>query len=79
MKTAYATIKGIEVMRGLRKGQTENFYFGHRLRRDASGEKKPLKCKVFNDTKDCLITNFATVPNTLPFPGGTLYERMGEC
>ena len=29
MKTAYATIKGIEVMRALRKGQAENFYFGH--------------------------------------------------
>ena len=31
MKTAYATIKGIEVMRALRKGQAENFYFGHPL------------------------------------------------
>ncbi|WP_240322121.1 transposase, partial [Klebsiella variicola] len=29
MKTAYATIKGIEVMRALRKGQAESFYFGH--------------------------------------------------
>lgn len=28
MKTAYATIRGIEVMRALRKGQAENFYFG---------------------------------------------------
>ncbi len=25
MKTAYATIKGIEVMRALRKGQTQHF------------------------------------------------------
>ncbi len=31
MKTAYATIKGIEVMRALRKRQAENFYFGHPL------------------------------------------------
>lgn len=29
MKTAYATIKGIEVMRARRKGQAESFYFGH--------------------------------------------------
>ena len=31
MKTAYATIKGIKAMWALRKGQTENFYFGHPL------------------------------------------------
>lgn len=31
MKTAYAAIKGIEVMRALRKGQAESFYFGHPL------------------------------------------------
>lgn len=31
MKTAYATIKGIEVMCALRKGQAESFYFGHPL------------------------------------------------
>lgn len=31
MKTAYATIKGIEVMRALRKGPAESFYFGHPL------------------------------------------------
>ena len=31
MKTAYAIIKGIEVMRALRKRQAENFYFGHPL------------------------------------------------
>lgn len=31
MKTAYATIKGIEVMRALRKGQAENFTFVHPL------------------------------------------------
>ena len=29
MKTAYATIKGIEVMRALRKGQAASFYYGH--------------------------------------------------
>ena len=27
MKTAYATIKGIEVMRPLRKGQASSFYY----------------------------------------------------
>lgn len=31
MKTAYATIKGIEVMRTLRKGQASLFYQGHAL------------------------------------------------
>jgi IS6 family transposase len=31
MKTAYATIKGIEVMRALRKGQAKSFYYGHPL------------------------------------------------
>jgi len=31
MKTSYATIKGIEVMRALRKGQAKSFYFGHPL------------------------------------------------
>jgi IS6 family transposase len=33
-----ATIKGIEVMRTLRKGQAESFYFGHPLV-DMSGER----------------------------------------
>lgn len=28
MKTAYATIKGIEVMRALRKDQVSAFYYG---------------------------------------------------
>ena len=28
MKTAYATIKGIEVMRALRKGEASAFYYG---------------------------------------------------
>lgn len=31
MKTAYAMIEGIEVMRALHKGQAESFYFGHSL------------------------------------------------
>ena len=31
IKTAHATIKGIEVMRALCKGQAESFYFGHPL------------------------------------------------
>lgn len=31
MKTAYATIKGIEVMRALRKGQASPFYYGDPL------------------------------------------------
>ncbi|MGJ3355909.1 IS6 family transposase, partial [Providencia sp. Je.9.19] len=30
-KTAHATIKGIEVMRALRKGQAEHFYYGQPL------------------------------------------------
>jgi IS6 family transposase len=28
-KTAYATIKGIETLRALRKGQAESWYYGH--------------------------------------------------
>ncbi len=31
IKTVYATIKGIEVMRALRKGQAEAFYYGQPL------------------------------------------------
>ncbi|EIL0861912.1 DDE-type integrase/transposase/recombinase, partial [Salmonella enterica] len=31
MRTAYVTMKGIEVMRALRKGQGESLYFGHPL------------------------------------------------
>lgn len=31
IKTAYATIKGIEMMRALRKGQASPFYFGASL------------------------------------------------
>ena len=31
MKTAYATIKSIEVMRALRKGQAAAFYYGDPL------------------------------------------------
>lgn len=31
MKTAYATIKGIEVMRAMRKGLASSFYYGHPL------------------------------------------------
>jgi transposase-like protein len=43
MKTAYATIKGIEVMRALRKGQASAFYYG-----DAKAWKAEfLKCKAF--------------------------------
>lgn len=41
MKTAYATIKGIEVMRALRKGQAESFYSG-----DPLGEMR-LVSRVF--------------------------------
>lgn len=29
IKTAHATIKGIEVMRALKKGQAEYFYYGY--------------------------------------------------
>ena len=35
MKTAYATIKGIEVMRALRKGEASAFYYG-----DPTGEMR---------------------------------------
>ncbi|MGH0051610.1 DDE-type integrase/transposase/recombinase [Escherichia coli] len=41
MKTAYATIKGIEVMRALRKGRASAFYYG-----DPSGEMR-LVSRVF--------------------------------
>lgn len=61
MKTAYATIKGIEVMRALRKGQAENFSIGHPL-----GEmrlvNRVLKFKALNKTEVYLIMKFAIVP-----------------
>ncbi|MEN1933977.1 IS6-like element IS26 family transposase [Escherichia coli] len=41
MKTAYATIKGIEVMRALRKGRASAFYYG-----DPPGEMRPVS-RVF--------------------------------
>lgn len=31
LNTAHATLKGIEVMRALRKGQVEHFYYGQPL------------------------------------------------
>ncbi len=57
MKTAYATIKGIEVMRAIRKGQAESFYFGHPL-----GEMR-LVSRVFE--KDLSITRKASSSITL--------------
>ena len=42
MKTAYATIKGIEVMRALRKGRTSAFYYG-----DPTGEMRTVKQSFF--------------------------------
>jgi len=36
MKTAYTTMKGIEVMRALRKGQAAAFYCGNAWRRVSS-------------------------------------------
>lgn len=39
MKTAYATIKGFEVMRALRKGQGRAFNFS----RDPVGEKRMIE------------------------------------
>jgi IS6 family transposase len=39
MKTAYATIKGIEVMRALRKGQASAFYYGDPLGENAPGKQ----------------------------------------
>lgn len=66
MKTAYATIKGMEVMRALRKGQAESFYFGHPL-----GEGR-LVSRVF-EIEDFFIRDlglpyplFATVPYSMP-------------
>ncbi len=47
MKTAYATIKGIEVMRALRKGQASAFYYGDPPGRNAPGKQEFLKCKAF--------------------------------
>ncbi len=47
MKTAYATIKGIEVMRALRKGQASAFYYGDPLGENAPGKAEFLKCKAF--------------------------------
>ena len=46
MKTAYATIKGIEVMRALRKGQAENFSFGHPLD-EMRLINRVFECKAF--------------------------------
>lgn len=45
MKTAYATIKGVEVMRALRRGQASSFYYGQ-----PQGEVYLLyrKTKTFN-------------------------------
>ncbi|MCW0136091.1 transposase [Escherichia coli] len=39
MKTAYATIKGIEVMRALRKGQASAFYYGDPLGEMRTGKQ----------------------------------------
>nr|AKN19227.1 IntI1 [Salmonella enterica subsp. enterica serovar Corvallis] len=57
MKTAYATIKGIEVMRALRKGQASAFYYG-----DPLGEMRLVSrvferhcCKVSDEAAFCLI------------------------
>lgn len=50
MKTAYDTIKGIEVMRALRKGQTSAFYYG-----DPPGERR-LVSRVF-EMRRCLNVN----------------------
>lgn len=65
MKTTYATIKGMEVMRALRKGQAESFYFAHPL-----GEVR-LVIRVF-EIQDFFIRDlglpyplFATVPKII--------------
>ncbi|PCR31576.1 IS6 family transposase, partial [Klebsiella pneumoniae] len=46
MKTAYATIKGIEVMRALRKGQASAFYYGDPWPK-VRLVSRVLKCKAF--------------------------------
>lgn len=58
MKTAYVTIKGIEVMCALRKGQAESSYFGHPL-----GEVR-LVSRVF-ERQDLSITRKANSSLTL--------------
>jgi len=45
MKTTYATIKGIEVMLALRKGQAKSFYFSYPL-----GEMHPVN-RIFEMLK----------------------------
>ncbi len=43
MKTAYATIKGIEVMRALRKGQASAFYYAVIPGRNAHNGKQSFE------------------------------------
>ena len=50
MKTAYATIKGIEVMRALRKGRASAFYYGD-PRRNAPVSRVFEMNKPLNKTK----------------------------
>lgn len=61
MKTAYATIKGIEVMRALRKGQASAFYYGAPLV-EARLVKNLSNSRYLSNTEGQPIANFATVP-----------------
>jgi len=58
MRTAYTTMKGIEVMRALRKGQATAFYCGHAL----GDVYLVLEKKHHSHRKLRLIFLFATVP-----------------
>ena len=49
MKTAYATIKGFEVIRALRKGQGRAF----NLTRDPIGEKRMIERALVLDPSSC--------------------------
>ncbi len=55
MKTAYATIKGIEVMRALRKRQASAFYYVVIFGRNAHGSRVFENVRPLNKTKGCLI------------------------
>ncbi|MGE4686820.1 IS110 family transposase [Yersinia enterocolitica] len=65
MKTAYATIKGIEAMRALGKGQAEPWYYGTSSGRSASGELcfQPISSRI--EGKIYPKPLFATVPTKL--------------
>ena len=62
LKTAYATIKGVEVMRALRKGQTSAF----NITRDIRGEARTVE-RVFRSAAPVLSSPIPVRP--LPSTG----------